>query len=30
MVSVYGRRFPPAGLIPHDLPHVYCKAHAMQ
>ncbi|MFM0499321.1 hypothetical protein PQQ95_02715 [Paraburkholderia caffeinilytica] len=30
MVTVYGRRFQPAGLIPHDLPLVYCKAHAMQ
>jgi hypothetical protein len=29
MVNVYGRRFPPAGLIPHDLPLMYCKAHAM-
>lgn len=29
MVTVYGRRFQPAGLIPHDLPLVYCKPHAM-
>ncbi|OAJ51459.1 hypothetical protein A6V36_31080 [Paraburkholderia ginsengiterrae] len=29
MVTVYGRRFQTAGLIPHNLPHEYCKRHAM-
>src|SRR5579871_1844413 len=29
MVTVYGRRFQPAGRVPHDLPSEYCKARAM-